>query len=139
MKRALLAAAVLALTPNVLLAQMSYSAFEVSWVDVELDGGFSNVDGDGFEIGGSYELNDDFFLFGEWQDRNLDFGIDGRMWEIGGGWHSAMSDTLDFVATLSFLDAEVDLGNFSADDDGLGLGAGLRARINDSFEIDAGI
>ena len=64
------------------------------------------VNGDGFEIGGSWELNDQFHLFGSWQDQSFDGGFDGETLELGGGWSHSFSDTLDFVGTLSFLDAE---------------------------------
>ena len=39
----------------------------------------------GSRSSGSYELNDQFHLFGSWQDQSLDFGIDGRSLELGGG------------------------------------------------------
>jgi len=139
MKRTALFGAVLAaLAPSALLAEMNYTNFEVSMVDVELDGPFA-VDGDGFEIGGSYELNDRIHVFGEWQDQSLDFGIDGRSLELGAGLTHGFSDTLDFVGTLSYVDAEVKAGNFTADDDGLALGGGIRTLVGESFEVDAGL
>jgi hypothetical protein len=137
------------LAPTALLAQtsvdggsqMSYSAFDVSYlVDVEIDGGGGgNADGDGFEFGGSYSLNDKFYLLGSWQEQSLDFGIDGRQLELGGGFHTPLGNTVDFVATLSYIDAEIEVGNFSADDDGLALGGGVRARLSDSFELGANL
>jgi hypothetical protein len=114
---------------------MNYTNFEVSMLDVELDS--VNVDGDGFALAGSYELNDKFHIFGEWQDQSLDFGIDGRSLELGGGYTHSFSDTLDFVGTLSYVDAEVKLGSATADDDGLAVGGGIRTRLSDSFELDA--
>src|SRR5688572_19233559 len=101
MKRiALVGTALAALVPNVLLADMNYTNLEVSLLDVEQDSGFS-VDGDGFELAGSYELSDRIFLFGEWQDHSLDGGVDGRSIEVGGGLTHGFSDKLDFVASLS--------------------------------------
>ena len=139
MKRTVLVGAVLAaLAPSLLLAEMNYTNFEVSVLDVELDNN-ANVEGDGFELAGSYELNDSIFLFGEWQDQSLDFGIDGRSVEVGGGWTHGFSDTLDFLGTLSYVDAEVKLGSATADDDGLALGGGIRSKVGDSFEVDAGL
>lgn len=139
MKRtALLGAALAALVPNVLLADMNYTNLEVSLLDVEQDAGF-NVDGDGFELAGSYELSDRIFLFGEWQDHSLDQGVDGRSIELGAGLTHGFSDRLDFVASLSYVDAEVKVGNFTADDDGLALGGGIRSRVADAVELDAGL
>jgi long-subunit fatty acid transport protein len=139
MKRTALFGAVLAaMAPSALLADMNYTKFEVSMIDVEVDQGV-DVDGDGFALGGSYELNDQIHLFGEWQDQSLDFGIDGRSLEIGGGWSHEISDSLDFVGTLSYVDAELKAGNVTADDDGLALGGGIRTLIGESFQVDAGL
>jgi hypothetical protein len=142
MKRIALIGSLCLMAPTALLAQetgpgMSYNAFDISYlIDVEYDGG---LDGDGFEIGGSYELTDKFFLLAEWQDQGLDNGIDGETLELGGGFHTPLSNTVDFVATLSYIDAEVSGNNFSVDDDGLALGGGVRARLSDSFELDGAV
>ncbi|HET8698551.1 MAG TPA: hypothetical protein VFO94_13745 [Gammaproteobacteria bacterium] len=123
--------------PGAALAdELRYSNFDVSWIDVELDGP-ANVDGDGLSFAGSYELNKKLFLFGEWQDLSFDFGIDGRSLEIGAGLHHELSRNLDFVGKLSYLDSEVDLGNFSADDDGLALAGGIRTWLGTQFQLDA--
>jgi hypothetical protein len=135
---AVFGAVLAALAPSALLADMNYTKLEVSMIDTELDGPF-NVDGDGFEIGGAYELNDKIHVFGQWQDQSLDFGIDGRSLELGAGFSHGFSDKLDFVGTLSYVDAEVKAGNVTADDDGLALGGGIRTRVADSFEVDAGL
>ena len=63
MKRTILFAAIAAaFVPGVVLADMNYTNLEVNYLD--LDAGNSSVSGDGFEIGGSWELNDQFHLFG---------------------------------------------------------------------------
>ena len=140
MKRAALLCLLLAsFSPGTLFAQMNYSAFEINLADVDINQGPFNVDGDGFEIAGSYEVSDKIFVFGRWQDQDLDFGIDGRKLEFGGGLHLPINDRLDFVATLSYLDLEAELGNLSADDDGLALGAGVRGRVSDSVQVDLGL
>jgi opacity protein-like surface antigen len=145
MKRtALYGAIVAAFTPNLLLADMNYTFVEVSLLDVEAEartigGGRVDVDGDGFEIAGSYELNDQFFVFGKWQDQDLDFGFDGRTVELGGAYVHSFSDKLDFIGQLSYIDTEVKAGNATLDDDGLGLGGGIRARVNDNVQLDAGL
>jgi hypothetical protein len=132
MKRTALFGAVMAAlaVPSLALADMNYTNLEVNYLDLD-----AGVGGDGFEIGGSWELNDQFHLFGSWQDQSYDGGFDGETLELGGGWSHGFSDTLDFVATLSFLDAEIE----GSGDDGLALGGGIRSRLGDSFEVDAGL
>jgi len=133
MKRIALFAAIAALcAPSVLLADMNYTNLEVDYLDLDGDGG---VSGDGFEIAGSWELNDSFHLFGSWADQSYDGGADGETLEVGAGWSHDFSDSLDFVGTLSLLDAEIE--DFS--DDGLALGAGIRSQLGESFQLDAGL
>lgn len=137
MKRTILFSSLLAaMGPGVALAEFTYSNVEVSFIDVELDGA-ANVEGDGFEIAGSYDLSNRLFLFGEWQDQSFDFDIDGRSLELGAGLKHEINPDLDFVGTLSFMDIELDTGFGSAEDDGLALGGGIRSRLGDSFELDA--
>lgn len=137
MKRSILVGSLLAaLAPAAALAEFTYNNVEVSFVDVELDGP-ANVDGDGFEVSGSFDITDRIHLFGEWQDQSLDFGIDGRQLEFGAGLKHSINPDLDFVGTLSYVDTEVEFGNVTAEDDGLALGGGIRSRLGDSFELDA--
>jgi opacity protein-like surface antigen len=140
MKRlALTASLLLAVAPAAVFAEMSYSNVELKYLDLSLNDSFVNVNGDGFALDGSYELNSKVFLLGEWQDQSYDFGVDGRQYELGAGFHHAINSTLDFVGTLSYLDAKVSAGSFSESDDGFGLGGGIRARLGKDFELDAGL
>jgi hypothetical protein len=137
MKRATLIGPLLAaMIPGVSVAEFNYNHAQIALIDVEIDGG-PDVDGDGFEISGAYELNDLLFVLGKWQDQSLDFGIDGRVLEFGAGIRHEINPDLDLVGTLSYIDMELDLGPASADDDGLALSGGIRSRVADSVEIDA--
>jgi len=139
MKRTVLFAAIAAaFVPGVVLADMNYTNLEVNYLDLEVGDGFT-VNGDGFELAGSFELNDQFHLYGSWQDQSLDFGIDGRTMELGAGWSHGFNDKLDFVGTLSYVDAELEAAGNTASDDGLAIGGGIRSRLGESFEIDAGL
>jgi hypothetical protein len=127
------------LIPSVGMAEFVYTGVEVSYVDVDLDIGNLDVEGDGYRFSGSMQLNDQLFLHGHWEDQNFDFDVDGTELEVGAGfWHS-FSNTLDFVATLSYVNQEVESGGFSIDDDGLGLGAGIRTQLTDAFQIEASL
>src|SRR5262245_4485591 len=132
-RTALFGALVAAFVPGVVLADMNYTNLEVNYLD--LDAGGVGINGDGFEIGGSWELNDQFHLFGSWQDQSYDGGYDGDMLELGAGWSHGFNDKMDFVGTLSYLDADFE----GTSDDGLALGGGIRARLGDSFEVEAGL
>jgi opacity protein-like surface antigen len=125
------------LVPAIGHAEFTYTGLEVGFVDVELDGIGANVDGDGLRFGGTYAVNDNFFFLGEFEDYSFDSGVDGSTLEVGGGYHQTLGPTLDFVATASYIETEVEYQNFTADDDGIGLGGGIRARVADSFEVDA--
>jgi opacity protein-like surface antigen len=139
MKRAFMMGALLAAAlPGAALAELHYSTFEarlLTDIDVETSG--ADVNGDGFAIAGSYEMGDKLFLFGEWQDQSFDFGIDGTGLEIGLGYKHEIKPDFDFVGTLSLVDQELEVGGFSADDDGLALGGGIRTKLAESFELDA--
>lgn len=125
------------LVPAIGQAEFVYSGVEVSYVDVEFDSGPASLDGNGYRFSGFYQMNSMAFLHGEWEEQDFDFGIDGTTYEFGAGYRHAMSDSLDFVATASYVHAEIDVAGFGFDDDGLGLGAGLRAQIAPAFQVEA--
>lgn len=123
--------------PGISQAQFNYTAIDLSYVDVELDVGPGTIDGDGFSIGGTYEIADSFFIGGSYEDASLDFNIDAELMEVGGGYFHTLNDDLDFIATFSYVDIELSSGGFSGDDDGLALGAGVRTALGESFEVEA--
>lgn len=131
------AAAALLGLPGVAFAQFNYTSAEFNYVDVEIDIGSFDVDGDGFSLAGTYEVAETFFISGSYEDYDLDFGVDGELLRIGGGYFHSLDEDLDFVTTLHFLDAEVSAGNQSADDDGLALAGGIRAQLTDEIQVDA--
>jgi len=99
-----------------------------------------DVDGDGFMIGGSYAINDSYHVFIGYNAADLDFDIDATTWGAGIGYNRGLSDVVDFVARLSYEYVELDAaGVGSVDDNGLGLGIGLRFAASDKLELNAGI
>jgi hypothetical protein len=125
------------LAPSVGLTEFAYTGLEVSYVDIEFDSSLANIDGDGYRLGGAIDVSDKMFVLGQWEEQSFDFGIDGSAYELGVGLHHALGRNLDFVGTASYVQAEIEAGGFSVDDDGLALGGGIRARLADSFELDA--
>ncbi len=115
-----------------------YTFFELGYGNVEFDD--VNVDGDGFGIAGSYAVNEDFHVFAGYQAAGLDFGIDATTLGAGFGYHTSLSPAVDFVASLSYEYVELDAaGIASADDNGLGLGVGMRFAASEKLELNAGI
>lgn len=116
---------------------MSYTYVEGGYVHTELDD--IDVDGDGLGIAGSVALNDMFFVRGSYATLDFDRNVDLNQFELGLGGHFPLSDTLDIVGSVSYVDAELDFGPGSADDSGIGLSVGLRGRVAEVFELEAGI
>ena len=119
-------------------AEFDYDFFEVTYAEVEFDD--IDVDGDGLGIGGSYSLNEDVFVFGSYQGADLDFGIDASTFTVGVGYHTGVSEVVDLVANVSYQFVEIDIPGFGdEDDDGFGLGVGLRYAAARNLELSAGI
>jgi hypothetical protein len=125
------------LVPTIGMAEFVYTDIEVSYVDVSIDTGGGSLDGDGYRFSGSYQMNSQAFLHAEWEEQSFDFGVDGTAYEFGAGFRHALSNSLDLVATASYVHAQVDVAGFGFDDDGLGLGGGIRAQIAPAFQIEA--
>jgi opacity protein-like surface antigen len=129
---------VLLTLPALSQAEFNYTSAEANYLlDVEFDGGMASVDGDGLGVGGSFEIADNFFIAGSYEDFDLDFDINGDWLEIGGGYFHELNPDLDFIATLSFVDVELSSNFGSADDDALALGGGIRTKLSDAIEVDA--
>ncbi|ANO52307.1 hypothetical protein [Woeseia oceani] len=114
-------------------AELNYDFLELRYVDAELDAGSNDVDGDGFEFGGSYKIADNVHLFGGYQTLDFD-GVDVNALQIGGGYMTAISADTDLVARLSYIDGEVEAGGLDFDDSGFGLSAGFRRMFTPEFE-----
>lgn len=123
--------------PGLALAEFNYTSAEFNFVDIDIDFGPISVDGDGFSIGGTFEVAEDFFVGGSFEDYDFDAGVDGEWLELGGGYFHTLDDDLDFFATLNLVDIEVSGFGSSASDDGLAIGGGIRARLADTVEVDA--
>ena len=71
-------------------------------MDTEIDTGPADVDGDGFEIGGSISFAKNAFAFGSYSDLDLDFGLDASLLEIGAGYHHPITPKVDLVGRCFF-------------------------------------
>lgn len=116
----------------------NYNFVSASYGSVDFDD--LNIDGNGFGLGLSLAISDEFHLFGGYQGTDFDFGVDASSWSAGAGFNTPISKVIDVVATVSYEYVEIDgPGGSSADDNGFGLGVGIRAALSDRVEIDAGI
>jgi hypothetical protein len=115
-------------------AELDYNYAELRYVDTELDSGAFDVDGDGFEIGGSLELTPAVHLFGNFQTLDFGAGVDVSAFEVGGGYAMPLNNGADLVARLSYIDGEIDTGPGDFDDSGFGFSAGLRNMFTPRIE-----
>ena len=115
----------------------SFNFVELGYDFVELDlGGGVDVDGDGWAVGGSFEIGDNLFGFASYGDTGFDFSVDLTQLQIGLGWRTPLSDSTDFFARAAYLNAEIDASGFgSIDESGYGLGIGVRSNISDLIEL----
>jgi len=137
MSRVIAAVLVMFLAMPALAERPSYNYVQFAYESVDFDvGGGSDVDGDGYGIGGSFEINDEFFVAASYSKADFDFNVDFTTFGAGIGWRTDLTDTTDFFATLSYVNGEVDAPGFgSFDDSGFGVSVGLRSNISDAVEL----
>jgi hypothetical protein len=118
-----------------------YTYVELSYSETEYDvAGGGDLDGDGFTLFGSIELSDEWHAVVAYGNADLDFGVDLDTWLIGAGYRYPLRDDTDVYGRILYVNIEADLpGPADPDDDGLGLQARLRHRLNDDFEVEGGI
>ncbi len=117
----------------------SYNYLEAAYIDTQIDDGDLDVDGDGIGVAGSVELGESFFLEASYGRQEFDFDVDLDQWTVGLGAHAPLSDAIDLVGRVGYVDAEIDTDFGSIDDDGYLAGIGLRGRVADNFELEGGV
>ncbi len=139
MKR-LVSVLVLSTISSFALAQnFNQTYIDLAFTDTELDAGPFDVDGDGFSILGSYAFSDNMFVLGGYSEEEFDFGVDGETLSVGLGFATDLSDKLDFVADLSYLDSEASSVVGTVSENGYGIRAGVRGRVMQSLELEGGL
>lgn len=139
MARSLIVVVLVALSATVAAQEdFSYSYVAGSYSRADYDD--LNLDGDGLGIGVSVTINESFHLFGGYTGVDLDANVEADGWQAGVGFNTPISAQMDVVVTLAYVSTEVDVpGIGTVDDDGLGLGVGLRAMVSDMIELDGDI
>jgi hypothetical protein len=135
MLRSVLVIILVAFSASVSAQGVSYDYVQGSYGRVDLDGVGLDVDGNGLGIAASFEVADNFHIFGEYQTADLDFGVDLNLMELGFGYHTDMSPNLSLNANLGYVNIEADAsGAPSSDEDGFSFGVGLRGAVSDAVE-----
>jgi hypothetical protein len=98
-----------------------------------------DVDGDGLQLRGSLPVYQNFFALAEFQDLDLDNGVDATRLMVGAGGHWAVGNNLDLIARAGVVRYEVDFGRFDDDDTGLFAGVRLRAIVAPKVEVEGGV
>ena len=102
------------------------------------------VDGDGASVNISYGATDHIFVKLGYTFQNVDFkmapgGADADRFQLGLGGHMAVTDNIDAVAAVSFVDVEFTntggLGN--TNEDGFLAEVGVRAMVTKEVELNA--
>lgn len=135
MWRSMMVLALLPLSGAALAEDFDYSFVEASYGQLEFD----EIDGDGIGVGGSMAVSDTFHVFAGYQAGNLDFDVDLNRLEAGLGFNTPLSETVDVVASVSYVSIEAETPFGSADDNGYGLGVGLRSMVSPGIEVSGGI
>ena len=132
----------LALTAPAMAEQPSYNYLQAGYQKVEIDLGgiLGDVDGDGYQLSGSFEIGDSAYFFAGYSSASFDFDIDADQIEAGIGYHHGMSSNTDFYANVAYVKAEVDVGGVgSADEDGYGVAIGIRSNVSDAVELEVSV
>ena len=107
---------------------LSYTFGEIRYIDV--DNG-----GDGFEVGGSFQFDSNWFGVASFASYDLGTNVDVNSFEIGAGYIFPFKDDWDIQVNARFIRAEVDTPAGDFDDTGIGLLAGARGLISEQFEV----
>lgn len=128
MKRSLIALALAALLPLSAQAddKLSYTYVEGGYVNVDSDA-------DGFGVRGSFEFGQsNFYGFGSYAQVEVDgTNVDVDNTEIGVGYAHGLSNNVDLISELAYVNAEAD--GFG-DADGYRASVGVRGSFSDNFE-----
>jgi len=131
--RAIACALLIAGASHAAAQELNYSYLEggVSLINLD-EGGFSETEV-GFNIRGSLEIANGFYLQGAWDRWDIDVGpadIQTDLFRVGAGYHWALQDSTDLFVEGSYARFEVGSG----DDDGFRADIGLRHGFNDRME-----
>jgi len=119
---------------------LSYRYADVAHLPkADIDADAIDVDGDGIQLRGSLPVYQNIFALAEYQELDLDNGVDATRFMVGAGAHWALNSNLDVIVRGGIVSYEVDFGRFDDDDTGLFVGARLRATVAPKIEVEGGV
>jgi opacity protein-like surface antigen len=120
---------------------LSYSYLEAGYLNTDLDESSETVGGWGLK--GSWEFVDNWFAYGRYADQKTDVRggeIKFQPWDIGLGYAWPLAEQTDIYGTVGYASVDLDVptaaGIRNTNDDGYTLGAGIRTRFAESFEVE---
>ena len=106
----------------------SYTFGELRYLDI--DGG-----GDGFELGGSFQFDSNWFGVASFASYDLGTNVDGSSFEIGAGYIFPFEGGWDIQVNGRVIRAEIETPGGDFDDTGIGLLAGARGLVAPQLEV----
>lgn len=138
MKRSIVLFALLAASGTALADGFSYTYLQLNYGTIDI--GNMNIDGDGLGLNGSYSITDSLHFVGGYHTADFDSFAEGTEWSVGLGVRNPLSDTLDVVAAVSYVNVDLaTVGINFEPEDGFGLTVGVRAAFTSMIEINAGV
>lgn len=136
--KVMLGSLMLAAAPLAAMAEgMSYNYVDAAYVDQDFDGAGSSADG--FGLRGSVGFAENWLAFAEYSSTSVQ-GTDLETIVVGLGGHYGLTDQLDLVGRVGYLEFNVDFGpGLSGDDDGYLVDLGLRSRVTEGVELEGGL
>lgn len=120
---------------------LSYSYLEAGYLNTDLDESGETVGGWGLK--GSWEFVDNWFAYGRYADQKTDVRggeIKFQPWDVGVGYAWPLAEQTDIYGTVGYASVDLDVptaaGIRNTNDDGYTLGAGIRTRFAESFEVE---
>lgn len=129
---------------NALFAQTSLLSYDYVQGDLGT-GDLFDEDFSYYGVGASVSINENLFAVGSYYDGATDDDIQfdprssGKLelssYEVGLGYHMPLNPNLDFAASASYVNSELELFGFSEHGDGYSIDAGLRFKATDKMEL----
>ena len=118
---------------------LSYTYAEAGWLQSDIDE--FNEDLGGWGLRASWEIVDNFFVFGRYADQKTDTRAGEftfQPWDLGVGYAYPINDTLDVYGTVSYSNIDADAPSYvkNTSDDGYTLGLGARTRVIEKLELE---